>query len=154
MVESFLSTSREQWYTIFEGQVLYDTRPLQGKDQSLHFNPNLPLHAACSLILYPEAGALSSPVPGTTLVYEGKVRLGQSKAVWYRETFHALGFEKVTVPAGTFRALRTQIYTECSIPEIGPRIEWYVDGVGLVKSVEGVGEHQVVCELTDYLVEL
>lgn len=138
---------------MFNNQTEYDTRHLWGEEQSLHFSPNLPLYAACSFV-YPEAGALSSPVPGTTRVYEGKVRLGRFEPVWYQETFHALYFETVTVPAGTFRALRTQIYPDCSIPAIGPRIEWYVDGVGLIKSVEGVGDSQVVSELTDYLVEL
>lgn len=153
LVESSPDTTRERWYTIFDGQIEYETRQLWGEEESLHFNPALPLYAACSFV-YPEVGVLSSPVPGTTRVYEGKVRLGQSEPVWYQETFHALYFEKVTVPAGTFRALRTQVYPDCSIPTVGPRIEWYADGVGLIKSVEGVGDFQVVSELTDYLIEL
>ena len=63
-----------------------------------------------------------------------------------------MSLEEVTVPAGTFRALRTEIFAEGVSPAATHRVEWYADGVGLVKAVEGFGDSRVVSELTSYQV--
>lgn len=69
--------------------------------------------------------------------------------VEHRESSRVVGFEKVTVPAGTFRAMK--IVTEVTGGSaIMTKTSWYADGVGLVKSLTEAGPIKYGSELTDY----
>ena len=65
------------------------------------------------------------------------------------ENHHVIGFEKVTVPAGKFRAMKV-------ISEVSgggapmTKTEWYADGVGLIKSTTESGQTKYGWELTNY----
>ncbi len=64
-------------------------------------------------------------------------------------TYTAVGYETVTVPAGTFNALKIEQSTSMGGPEPTIQTLWYVQDVGLVKSVIEVGE-TYVNELVSY----
>ena len=64
-------------------------------------------------------------------------------------TYTAVGYETVTVPAGTFNALKIEQSTDMGGPEPMTQTLWYVQDVGLVKSVIEVGEIYVN-ELVSY----
>ena len=64
-------------------------------------------------------------------------------------TYTAVGYENVTVPAGTFNALKIEQSTSMGGPEPTMQTLWYVQDVGLVKSVIEVGEIYVN-ELVSY----
>lgn len=67
----------------------------------------------------------------------------------HHEKSRAVGFENVTVAAGTFRAMK--VVTEVSAGSIPmTKTTWYVDGVGLVKSTTDGGTIKYGSELTDY----
>jgi hypothetical protein len=64
-------------------------------------------------------------------------------------TYTALGYETVTVPAGTFNALKIEQSADMGGSEPTIQTLWYVQDVGLVKSVIEVGE-TYVNELVSY----
>ena len=64
-------------------------------------------------------------------------------------TYTAVGYETVTVPAGTFNALKIEQSSNMGGPEPTIQTLWYVQDVGLVKSVIEVGE-TYVNELVSY----
>jgi hypothetical protein len=69
--------------------------------------------------------------------------------VEHHESHRVVGLETVTVPAGTFRAIKVEsIITGASVPLT--RTSWYADGVGLVKTVSVGGQIKYGSELTDY----
>lgn len=65
-----------------------------------------------------------------------------------RESSRVVGTESVTVPAGTFRAMK--VVTEISGAAEKTRTSWYADGVGLVKSITEAGKIKYGSDLTDY----
>jgi hypothetical protein len=69
--------------------------------------------------------------------------------VEFHESSRVAGLEKVSVPAGKFRAMKvvTEITGE-SVAKI--RTNWYAAGVGLVKTVTEAGKMKYGAELTDY----
>ena len=71
----------------------------------------------------------------------------------------AVGRESVTVPAGTFDALKVECNSKITvtlegmaIPFVidGPSTAWYAQGVGMVKSVGSGGGYEATIELTAY----
>lgn len=152
LAEEYPESTRELIYTFHDGAASYDARYPAAGDSVIHFEPQVPLYIADGRFDYPPTGQSGGPVPGASRRYEGKAWNDGNDPRWYGETFQAVGFENVTVPAGTFRALRTEIYAQGVSPAAAPRVEWYADGVGLVKSVEGFGTSRVTTELTGYLV--
>jgi hypothetical protein len=64
-------------------------------------------------------------------------------------TYTALGYETVTVPAGTFNALKIEQSADMGGSEPTIQTLWYVQDVGLVKSLIEVGE-TYVNELVSY----
>ena len=64
-------------------------------------------------------------------------------------TFSAVGYETVTVPAGTFNALKIEESADMGGPNPTIIYHWYVQNVGPVKSVIDIGE-PVVQELVSY----
>lgn len=71
----------------------------------------------------------------------------------FRVRIRNAGLEPITVPAGTFQAVKqvvrttvtTKVGDETGTPEESTHTEWRVEGLGPVKSVDSEG---VVCELT------
>ena len=64
-------------------------------------------------------------------------------------TYKALGYETVTVPAGTFQALKIEqsnsLPTESFFAALPHRFTWYAEGVGIVKSeLEGISLSELV----------
>jgi hypothetical protein len=66
-------------------------------------------------------------------------------------TSTAVGYETVTVPAGTFNALKIEQSSDMGGPEPTIQTLWYVQDVGMVKSVIDVGQ-PVVSELVSYTI--
>jgi len=64
-------------------------------------------------------------------------------------TYTAVGYENVSVPAGTFNALKIEQSTSMGGPEPMIQTLWYVQEVGMVKSEIDIGE-LVVQELVSY----
>jgi hypothetical protein len=64
-------------------------------------------------------------------------------------TYTAVGYEMVTVPAGTFYALKIEQSSDMGGPEPTLQTLWYVQNIGMVKSVIDVGQ-PVVSELVSY----
>jgi hypothetical protein len=66
-------------------------------------------------------------------------------------TYTAVGYENVTVPAGTFNALKIEQSTSMGGPEPMIQTLWYVQDVGMVKSEMDIGTGElVVQELVSY----
>lgn len=65
------------------------------------------------------------------------------------EINEVVGFEKITVPAGQFRAMKVVNHAPGTSPGM-TEICWYADGVGLVKSATEGGQTKHVWELVDY----
>ena len=69
-----------------------------------------------------------------------------------------IGRESVTVPAGTFDALKVECQSKITItiagmsPIVfeGPSISWYAEGVGMVKNVGSAAGYETTIELTAY----
>lgn len=137
------------WKVLYEGGLT--TGLIFGLDgQSYAVEPALPVYVASSFD-YPEVGRMGSAVPGVSKSYQGKITSDGLAPVYYSETFKAVGFEEVEVPAGKFRALRTERHPQTPSSANKIRVEWYADGVGLIKVLEGTGPEQSIMELTDYL---
>ena len=66
-------------------------------------------------------------------------------------TYTALGYENVTVPSGTFNALKIEQSTSMGGPEPMIQTLWYVQDVGMVKSEMDIGIGELfVQELVSY----
>ena len=69
--------------------------------------------------------------------------------VEYREHSRVVGFGRVTVAAGRFRAMK--VVTEITGGSAAKTVtKWYAEGVGLVKSATDGGKIKYGSELTDY----
>jgi hypothetical protein len=66
-----------------------------------------------------------------------------------QEANKVIGFEKVTVPAGKFRAMKVVSQVSGASAPI-TKTYWYADGVGLVKSKTEGGKINYTWELVDY----
>lgn len=66
-----------------------------------------------------------------------------------QESNQAIGFEKITVPAGQFRAMKIVSHVTGRSTSM-TKTCWYADGVGLVKSATEGGQIKDSWELTDY----
>ncbi|MBI5933630.1 MAG: hypothetical protein HY867_07970 [Chloroflexi bacterium] len=70
----------------------------------------------------------------------------------------AIGRESVTVPAGTFDALKVECISKITITVAGmapfviegPSTAWYAEGIGMVKTVGSGGGYEATIELTTY----
>ena len=69
-----------------------------------------------------------------------------------RETAKAVGFEKVTVPVGTFEALLVQYEGVYNDGTAYFEKTWFVKGVGYVKVVSTAGDMTITKELVEYKV--
>jgi uncharacterized protein DUF3108 len=65
-----------------------------------------------------------------------------------KESNQVIGLESVTVPAGTFRAMK--VVSEITAAARMTKTFWYADGVGLVKTTTDAGQIKYGAELTDY----
>jgi hypothetical protein len=65
-------------------------------------------------------------------------------------TFKALGYETVTVPAGTFNALKVEESSDMGGPNPTVITLWYAQYIGPIKTVINVGEQPIVQELVSY----
>lgn len=97
----------------------------------------------------PDVPRVIAPLtPGTTVQWEGrlKVRLIMDKPIRFSGT--VVGWEDVTVPAGTFHCIRL-FYDEWQGDDHIQESAWYADGVGQVKYDGG----QYVKELREFRVQ-
>jgi hypothetical protein len=69
--------------------------------------------------------------------------------VEHQESSRVVAVEVVTVPAGTFRAMKV-VSKLTGGSATKTRTNWYADGVGLVKSTTEGGEFKYGSDLTDY----
>jgi hypothetical protein len=74
---------------------------------------------------------------------------GQKMDFTLYSTYTAVGYENVSVPAGTFNALKIEQSSDMGGPEPMIQTLWYVQDVGMVKSEIDIGE-LVVQELVSY----
>jgi hypothetical protein len=65
-------------------------------------------------------------------------------------TFTAVGYETVTVPAGTFNALKVEESSDMGGPEPTIINLWYVQNVGSIKTEIKMGDQTLVNELVSY----
>jgi hypothetical protein len=65
------------------------------------------------------------------------------------ESSQVIGFEKVSVPAGKFRAMKV-VSKVTGGAAVMTKTYWYADGVGLIKTTTEAGEIKYGSELTDY----
>jgi hypothetical protein len=64
-------------------------------------------------------------------------------------TYTAVGYETITVPAGTFNALKIEQSSDMGGSQPTIQTLWYVQNIGMVKSVIDAGE-PIVSELVSY----
>jgi hypothetical protein len=67
-----------------------------------------------------------------------------------KETAKIVGFEKVTVPAGTFDAVLVRYEGNAEDETVYTEKTWFVAGIGYVKSVSVVNGETTTLELADY----
>jgi hypothetical protein len=65
------------------------------------------------------------------------------------ESSEVIGFEKVSVPAGKFRAMKVESKVTGGAA-IMTKTYWYADGIGLVKTTTEAGQIKYGSELIDY----
>ena len=65
------------------------------------------------------------------------------------ESSKVIGFEKVIVPAGTFRAMKV-VSEVTGGAAVMTKTYWYADGVGLLKTTTEAGQTKYGSELVDY----
>ena len=66
-------------------------------------------------------------------------------------TYTAVGYENVSVPAGTFNALKIEQSSDMGGPEPMVQTLWYVQDVGMIKSEMDIGIGELfVQELVSY----
>lgn len=73
-----------------------------------------------------------------------------SQSFTIETTYTALGYEAVSVPAGTFEALKIEQSSDMGSPNPTIQHLWYVQGVGLVKSDIVLQDQTITNELVMY----
>lgn len=104
-----------------------------------------PEHEGLEVKYEPPKQYLQNPlVAGSKWEWKGKDYTQTERS----ENNHVVGFEKVTVPAGKFRAMK--VVSEVGGGAAMTKTYWYADGVGLVKSTTEGGQIKYGWELTNY----
>lgn len=83
--------------------------------------------------------------PGAKWTWAGK----STTLVDMTESSKVVGFERVVVPAGTFRAMKVETQISEGAGAL-LRTFWYADGVGLIKTWSEAGQIKYGFELVDY----
>jgi hypothetical protein len=115
-------------------------------DSVLDHRDQYPEQEGLDIKYEPPKPLLKNPlVPGATWSWKGKTITGTDGT----ESSKVIGPEMVEVPAGKFRAMKvvSQI-TDAQAPKTVTA--WYVDGIGLVKSMTDAGAIKYGWELIDY----
>jgi uncharacterized protein DUF3108 len=112
----------------------------------LFHSENYPEHEGLQATYDPPKEYLPNPlIVGREWKWSGK----DPTQVEHHENSRVVAEEKVTVAAGTFRAMK--VLTEITGGGAAKtRTNWYAEGVGLVKSTTESGEINYGSELTDY----
>jgi len=105
-----------------------------------------PEHEGLEAKYEPPKQYLPSPlVPDTKWEWNGK----DYTQTPMREESRVAGSEEVTVPAGTFRAMKVVSQVTGSSAPV-TKTYWYAEGVGLVKTTSEAGDIKYGSELADY----
>jgi hypothetical protein len=105
-----------------------------------------PEHEGLEAKYEPAKQYLQNPlVPGFKWQWKGK-DYTQTNVT---ESNQVIGFEKVSVPAGKFRAMKVVSQVSGGTAVMN-KTYWYADGVGLVKTTTEAGEIKYGSELVDY----
>jgi hypothetical protein len=105
-----------------------------------------PEHEGLEVKYEPTKQYLQNPlVPGFKWEWAGKDYTGTDVT----ESSQVIGFEKVSVPAGKFRAMKVVSKVSGGVA-VMTKTYWYADGVGLVKTTTVAGEIKYGSELIDY----
>ncbi|MEN3370230.1 MAG: hypothetical protein V7609_2373 [Verrucomicrobiota bacterium] len=105
-----------------------------------------PEHEGLEAKYEPPKQYLQNPlVPGFKWNWKGK-DTGNNEVT---ESSQVIGFEKVSVPAGKFRAMKI-VSKVTGGAAVMTKTYWYADGVGLVKTTTEAGEIKYGSELVDY----
>lgn len=105
-----------------------------------------PEHEGLEAKYEPAKQYLQNPlVPGFKWEWKGK----DYTQTDVTESSEVIGFEKVSVPAGKFRAMKV-VSKVTGGAAVMNKTFWYADGVGLVKTTTEAGEIKYGSELTDY----
>lgn len=133
LVEMLAGVQVHSWFSKADGWVL-----LHGE--------KYPEHEGLEAKYEPPKRYLPDPlVTGAKWNWQGKDHTQTERS----EKSHVEGFEKVTVAAGKFRALKVvRVVTGAATPMT--KTYWYAEGVGLVKSTTDGGKIQYGSELVDY----
>jgi hypothetical protein len=112
----------------------------------LYHGETYPEHEGLQIIYEPPRQYMPNPLAvGQKWEWSGR----DTTQMDYHESSRVVGTETVSVAAGKFRAMK--VVTEVtSGSSAKTRINWYTDGVGLVKSVTESGQIKYGSELTDY----
>ena len=115
-------------------------------DWVLFHSESYPEHEGLKATYDPPKQYLPNPlVAGKKWEWSGKDPTQMDR----HESSQVVGFEDVTVTAGTFRAMK--VVSEVSGGSIPmTKTYWYAEGVGLVKTTTQGGEIKYGSELTDY----
>jgi hypothetical protein len=104
-----------------------------------------PEHEGLEIKYEPPKQYLQNPlVAGSKWGWKGKDYTQTERS----ENNHVVGFEKITVPAGKFRAMK--VVSEVGGGAAMTKTYWYAEGVGLVKSTTEGGQIKYGWELTNY----
>lgn len=132
-------SSRNNWWHGLVGYVVENKRLLLYMEGSIVYSPPIP-----NLILPARKGdswqvattAYGLPFPLWTQTYTQSQSESSSNPIAMFFSFEVLGFEDVTVKAGSFRCAKLRVMTKYpNYPENNnEHLEWWADGVGLVKS--------------------
>ena len=105
-----------------------------------------PEHEGLEAKYEPAKQYLQNPlVPGFKWEWKGK----DYTQTDVTESSQVIGFEKVSVPAGKFRAMKV-ISQVTGGAVVMNKTSWYADGVGLVKTTTEAGKINYASELIDY----
>jgi hypothetical protein len=105
-----------------------------------------PEHEGLEAKYEPPKQHLQNPlVPGFKWEWKGK----DYTQTDVTESSQVIGFEKVSVPAGKFRAMKIASKVTGGAAVMN-KTYWYADGVGLVKTTTEAGEIKYGSELIDY----
>ncbi|MEY2561172.1 MAG: hypothetical protein QOG51_1587 [Verrucomicrobiota bacterium] len=111
----------------------------------LHFE-RYPEHEGLEAKYEPAKQYLQNPlVPGFKWGWKGK----DYTQTDVTENSQVIGFEKVSVPAGKFRAMKV-VSQVTGGAAVMTKTYWYADGVGLVKTTTEAGTINYASELIDY----
>jgi hypothetical protein len=112
----------------------------------LFHSESYPEHEGLKATYEPPKHYLPNPlVAGQKWEWTGK----DSTQVEHHESGRVVGFENLTVAAGKFRAMKVVSEVSGGASPM-TKTNWYVDGVGLVKSTTQGGQIKYGSELTDY----